>query len=227
MPSLSIREITKHLGIGLTGGIATGKSTVARILEAQGELTIDADQLSRKVTAPGSAGLHAITRDFGPQVLDQGGALDRAALRSLILRDPAARQRLEAITHPLIEQALHQTLEDAFQKTGPQRFFYEAALLYERGRTADFCEIWVTYCEEDLQIERLMARDHVTAIVAKATLASQWPAAEKARLATRVIRTDGSLWDVETQVRQSLEALTLKMALDPSLPRVMSSFRGA
>lgn len=190
----TLQNITKRWAIGLTGGIATGKSTIARHLRALGELVIDADQLAREVVAPGTEGLQAILEHFGPRVLQVDGQLDRALMRQIIFTDEAQRRALEAITHPRIQAATTRALQRfGFMNPGQERiWFYEASLLYERGRAQDFRAIWVAYCPEEVQIERLQRRDRCSEQEARRILAAQMPARMKADRADRVIATDCS-----------------------------------
>ena len=212
MDVLTLREYCKTYGIALTGGIATGKSTVARLLRDLGEWVIDADQLARDVTAPGSHGLGMLRQAFGDQILTPDGALDRKAMRQMVFGHPDLRTKLESITHPLIQKSLGDTLEKVFQPQGPRRFFYEAALIYEVGRDKDFAQVWSTYCEGEKQLERLMARDHVSLEEARATLNSQWPALEKAKRADVMIQTEITEQQLKDVLRQKLATLSQKTA---------------
>jgi len=203
----AVRHLLKSHAIGLTGGIATGKSTVARLLTAHGLLVIDADQLARSVTAKGTPGLTAISHAFGPAVLAADGALDRTRLGALIFADPTRRRELERITHPLIHQALAAQLQTAGLLTTPRFFVYEAALLVEAGRAADFRTLWVTYCPPATQLARLMARDGLDRVQAAQRIASQLDAKTKADHADLVLTTDQPLAAVETQVLMGLAHL--------------------
>jgi len=200
-------ELLKSHGIGLTGGIATGKSTIARLLAARGELVIDADQLARDVVAPGTPGLAAIVEAFGQTMVGEDGALDRKRLGKLVFADPKAKAQLESITHPRIKDALFTRLQAL---PAPRRFFYEAALLYEVGRASEFAKVWVAFCPREVQITRVMARDQLPRERAEQILASQWPAEEKARRADRVIDTNGTLDEVEARVAKALQEETIR-----------------
>ena len=194
------RAQLKRYGIGLTGGIATGKSTVARLLEARGYHVIDADQLARAVTAPGSLGLAQIVAQFGAEVLSPSGELNRARLGQIVFTKPELRQQLEQITHPLIRAALLAKVEALDLDHQPKYFFYEAALILEIGSAADYAQIWSTVCAPELQLERLKQRSGIDDERAKAIIANQMAASEKARRADQVIHTDGSLDSVAVQV---------------------------
>lgn len=211
MEVLTLRERCKKYGIALTGGIATGKSTIARLLHDLGEIVIDADQLARDITAPGSEGLKALCQTFGEHILTRSGALDRKKMRQVVFTDPGARTTLESITHPLIQKALGAKLDQAFEHHGPRRFFYEAALIYEIGRDKDFAEVWSTYCAEETQLNRLMARDNISLEEARGTLKNQWPALEKAQRADFTINTEAP----EDQLKIVLHR---KLGLSPIVP---------
>ncbi len=201
---LSFKELCRTWGIGLTGGIATGKSTIGRILKEKGYLVIDADQLSRLVVEPGTEGLAAVIQTFGPQFLTAEGTLDRTLMRTHIFSQPEARQALEAIIHPRLEAATARQLEDAQIFTQPRLWFYEASLLVERGRTDDFRSLWSSLCPESLQIQRVMARDQCSEDAARAILKAQMPAKEKAARAKLCIDTDCTLEVLHQRVEQAL-----------------------
>jgi dephospho-CoA kinase len=177
---------------GLTGGIGCGKSTVARLLtERHGVPIVDADQLARDVVAPGTPGLAAIVDAFGPDVLDATGGLDRARMRARVMADPHARRRLEAITHPLIFEAMGARLR-ALADAGHDLAGVEAALMVETGSWRMYDALVVVACSPETQIRRVTARDGVDEVQARAVLAAQVPTPEKERLATHVVRNDGS-----------------------------------
>jgi dephospho-CoA kinase len=177
--------------IGLTGGIGSGKSTVARLIAARGIPVIDADQLSRALTQPGSAALAEIAAAW-PQVIDPAGALDRRKLGSIVFVDAVARARLEAILHPRIVALANQRAEDLAQ-AGHRLAFYEASLLVETGRYRDLDGLVVVAAPESAQIARVVARDGVTESAVHARIAAQLPMADRRRVATHVIENDGDL----------------------------------
>lgn len=188
------------LRVGLTGGIATGKSYVTRRMAADGVPTIDADRLAREAVAPGSAGLRAVVARFGREVLTDAGALDRAKLGALVFADAAARADLEAIIHPEVRRriATWQQQLAALGHRGP--IVADIPLLFETGRTADFDVTVVVACDPATQRARLMARDGLSAEDADRRIAAQWPIAQKVAAADYVIRTDGTLADTDAQV---------------------------
>lgn len=182
--------------VALTGGIATGKSVVARALRAAGIATVDADVLARDAVAPGSDGLVAVTARFGGGVVRADGSLDRAALGAQVFADPEARRDLEHIVHPRVRRGI-----DAFFSTlspgAPG--LAEIPLAYETGWASTFDLVVVVACRPDTQRARLMARDGFTAADADRRLAAQWPIADKVRLADAVVVTDGDMASTLTQ----------------------------
>ena len=197
---MSPQELIKRYCIALTGGIATGKSTVARMLRQLSYPVIDADQLARQVTAPGSPGLTAIVNRFGTDVLDEDGQLNRPLLGKLVFHDERARRDLEAITHPLIRSALLAEVEKLQLNEEPRLFFYEASLIMETGQEKAFRAVWATYCVASVQKQRLMQRDQVDSTKAERIIATQMPAKEKADLADSVVDTSGDIGLVAAQL---------------------------
>lgn len=183
--------------IALTGGIASGKSRVADIFESLGVTVIDSDVIAREVVAPGSDGLAAIVRRFGPTVQAADGQLDRRALRAIVFADPIARRDLEAITHPRIRARMATLNRDA---QGPY-VINAIPLLAETGGRRDFDRVLVVDCPEDLQLARVMARDHIDEAAAQAVLAAQAPRAARLALADDVIVNDGDLEALPIAVR--------------------------
>lgn len=178
--------------VGLTGGIATGKSTAARVLRELGAPVIDADQVSRDVTAPGSTGLAAVVEAFGAGVLAADGGLDRKALGAIVMSDADQRKRLEGITHPLIIAAMMTRLRD-LALAGEPAAVVEAALMVETGSWRSYSELWVVTCAPETQLQRLMARNAHSREAAERWIGSQLPLADKEAVATRVFRNDGDV----------------------------------
>jgi len=181
--------------VGLTGGIATGKSTFSAALRARGVPVIDADELARRVVSPGAPVLAEIARAFGPGVMAADGGLDRKRLGEVVFADGAARKRLEAITHPAIRSAM---VEDAtgLAAQGHPLVFYDAALLYEVGVDEVVDSVVVVYAPAEEQRARLAARDGLTAAQADARLAAQWPIEEKAARADFLVDNTGGTADL-------------------------------
>lgn len=185
--------------IGLTGGIASGKSSVAALVSAYGIPVIDADQLARDVVTPGSAALVRIVECFGKGVLDSSGALDRAALAEIVFADSAAREKLEAILHPAIKLLAEKRLAE-LHGSGEQAVFYMAPLLIEAGAVDRVDEIWVVYLDWETQLNRLMARDLLTREAAEKRIASQMPMEEKKKYGRVVIDNSGNKTELAEQV---------------------------
>jgi dephospho-CoA kinase len=196
------------LRIGLTGGIASGKSTVVRLFAAHGVPIIDSDVIAREVVAPGTPGLAEVRARFGEQVLRADGSLDRRALRRLVFADPAARRDLEAIVHPLIRAA---TAERSAAAGGPYQINV-IPLLVESGRRAKIDRVLVVDCPEELQIERVMQRDQVTEAETRAILAAQVSRRERLAAADDVIVNDGDAAALQAQV-DALHAKYLHLAV--------------
>ncbi len=191
---------------GLTGGIACGKSTVAGFLREQGVGIVDADLAAREVVLPGSEGLAEIVRTFGDAVLATDRTLDRKKLAERVFRDPEARRRLEAITHPRIRDASMQKAHQLSQ-AGHTLIGYEAALLVEAGTADAFRPLVVVIANEQDQIARLRARDGLDEAQARARLAAQMPVRQKAALADHVIDTSCSLDEVCVRTLEVLHRL--------------------
>lgn len=192
------------LRVGLTGGIATGKSYCLGRFAALGVPTIDADKLAREVVTPGSPGLRAIADRFGDAVLNPDGTLDRAALARIVFADPGARADLEAIVHPEV----YRRIREWYAALPLGRFaIADIPLLFETGHQHDFDRVIVCACEPEEQLRRLMSRDTLTEADARARLAAQWPIDEKIARADHVIRTDGPFAETEMQVKRAYEIL--------------------
>ena len=166
--------------VGLTGGIASGKSLVADRLAELGAAVVDADAVAREVVAPGTPGLAALVRRFGEAVLGADGALDRAALRTVVFADPAARADLDALLHPPIRERSDELLATALAGGAPYAV-YAVPLLVETGQTGRFDRILVVDAPRELQLARLVARDGRGAAEARRILDAQ--ASREARLA--------------------------------------------
>lgn len=198
--------------VGLTGNIATGKSTVAREFAKLGVPIVDADQLAREVVAPGSEGLREIERAFGREVLAADGSLDRVALGDRVFSDAAARAQLNAITHPRIALLAQERIRQAAESGAPY-VLYEAALIVENQLHKGMHALIVVQTAHPLQLERLMARNGLSLEQAHARIGSQMPQDEKAARATFVIANDGA---PEALVQR---VATIHQALLDSTPR--------
>lgn len=190
--------------IGLTGGIASGKSSVAKTLKKLGAVVIDADQLAREVALPGEPAYIAIIAEFGELILNPDRTIDRATLGKLVFADAAARKRLERITHPAIGRRAEKKLAE-LQQAGAQVVFYMAPLLIEAGITSRVDEIWVVYVDQETQLQRLMLRDRISRDEALRKIGSQLLMAEKVKHGKVVIDNRGTLAETERQVREIWE----------------------
>ncbi len=198
---------------GLTGGLASGKSTVAARLRERGVPVIDADALARAVTSPGSPVLAKVVAAFGPEAL-RDGALDRRWLASIVFADASKRLELEAITHPEI-QARRDALLVEFAARGEPLSCYEVPLLYEKGLASELRPVVVVQAPEAVQIRRAQARDGADETQVRARLAAQLPLAEKAARADYVIDNDGSLADLEAATDRVLKQVCSATGVAP------------
>jgi len=189
--------------VGLTGGIASGKSTVTAMFRELGAEVIDADQVARDVVEPGTAGLEEVARRF-PGVVDATGRLDRVALGRRVFADPAERRALEAIVHPRIREEVARRT-DALARTGVTVVLYDAALLIENGLHREMDGVVLVSAPEAVQRERLSARDGLDDAAITARLAAQLPLAEKRAHATWVVDNGGSVDDTRAQVQRIWE----------------------
>lgn len=186
--------------IGLTGGIASGKSTVARMLERLGASVIDADRIAREVVMPGEPAYQAIVATFGEGILNPDRTINRGALGKMVFADPEARKRLETITHPAIGQRAEEQLAK-LRRDGAAVAFYMAPLLIEAGITSRVDEIWVVYVDQGTQTERLMRRDGISRGEALQKIASQMPMDEKRKWGKVVIDNRQTEAETEQQVK--------------------------
>ncbi len=192
--------------LGLTGGIGSGKSTIAQRLQERGATLIDADHISRSLTAIGGAALPSIAHSFGADLIDTQGALNRARMRELVFADPAARQQLEGILHPLIAEQTRQQ-HDAAIAAGSKLVVHDIPLLVESGHWRDKLDgVLVVDCRESTQVDRVMARSGLTQEAVQNIIAAQ---------ATRVQRlaaADWVLYNDEGITIDSLNAFTDQIA---------------
>jgi len=185
--------------IGLTGGIGTGKSTVARMLAARGAAVVDADLLAREVVEPGTPALAEIAAEFGPGVLQADGSLDRAALGALVFGDEARRERLNAITHPRVGALMQERVAAALHSDAPL-VVVDIPLLFEGARQGMFEGVLLVWVPPAVQLARLVERDGWSEDEARARLAAQMPIDDKRALATWVIDNSGTVAQTEAQV---------------------------
>lgn len=180
------------LRIGLTGGIGSGKSTVARRLAERGLAVVDADQLARRAVAPGSPGLARVVEAFGPEILSPDGDLDRRALGRVVFEQPERRAALEAIVHPEVARLAAEASEQA-RAAGARAFVYDVPLLYENGLEEQFERVVVVGASLPTRRARIAARDGLSEAEIEARIASQMPLETKLERADHVIDNDGAL----------------------------------
>lgn len=178
--------------VGLTGNIASGKSTVAEVWSGLGASVVDADVLAREAVAPGTPALRAIARSFGPEVLDESGRLDRAGLRRLVFDDPAARRRLEEIVHPAVAR-LRDEREAALEADGVRIVVHDIPLLFEVGLESEFDRVVLVDAPAELRFRRLVENRDLPEPEARAMVDAQMPAERKRGKADLIIENGGSL----------------------------------
>jgi len=192
--------------IGLTGGIASGKSTVGRWLAEQGLPLLDADVYAREALAPGSPGAQAVLQRYGAAVQAAGSrredaVLDRAALGRIVFHNPGERQWLERLVHPLVRSRFEAELQ---HRKSADAVVLIIPLLFEAGLESLCSEIWLVDCEPDTQLERLMERDQLPPADARARLAAQWPLERKRGLADVLIDNRGTTDALAVQLQRAL-----------------------
>lgn len=192
--------------VGLTGGIASGKSTVAKILQSLGAAIVNADDLAREVVEPGHEAWKEIVASFGAEILQSDQTLDRQKLRTLIFNQPKARKRLESIIHPRVRALAEERIRQ-YAAAGYPVVIYEVPLLFEGNLQEWLRPVILVACDVETQTARLQKRDHLTAAEAEKHIAAQMSLKDKRRLADYVIENNGSLEDLERQTRQILEEL--------------------
>ncbi len=194
--------------VGLTGGIASGKSSVAAMFRAEGIPVICADTLAREIVAPGSPGLRAIRETFGPTVISQEGELERKALADVVFGSSEARRTLESITHPRVAALMRKAISYE-QAQGASIVVADIPLLFEVGWVERFDVTVLVYTPENVQLERLTARDGLSRTEAEARIRSQMPIETKKRLATVVIDNSGPTERTRDRVRKLIAELPL------------------
>ena len=203
-------EERRALIAALTGGIATGKSTVAGMLREHGIPVIDADALVHALLEPGGAAVEPVVRAFGEAVRADDGGVDRARLADRVFQDEAARRLLERIVHPLVREQSARRMIETIERQAPPVLIYDAALLVETGRHREFPRLIVVTAPPGQQLARLVDRDGLDVDAAGARIRSQRPTAEKAALADYVI-DNGGPW---TATRAQVAELAAKLRED-------------
>ena len=189
--------------IGITGGIASGKSTVTNFLREQGFQVVDADAVVHQLQKPGGRLFEALVQHFGQKIILENGELDRPLLASLIFSNSQEREWSKQIQGEIIREELA-TLRDQLAQT-EEIFFMDIPLLFEQDYSAWFDETWLVCVDRNIQVERLMKRDHLSKDEAESRLAAQWPLEQKKGLASHVLDNNGNQDQLLTQVRNLLE----------------------
>jgi dephospho-CoA kinase len=197
----------RFLLVGLTGGIATGKSTVSEMLRGLGAEIIDADRLAREVVEPGQPAFKQIVAEFGAGIVGADGALDRKKLGAIVFADPERRKRLEALTHPAIRARFQARLDELAAQGFEGLVFFDAPVMIESGNYKHMDRMVVVVTDEATQMARLRARDGTDDAEGRRKIASQMPLAEKAKLADHVIDNSGDREATAAQVRRVVAAL--------------------
>lgn len=192
--------------IGLTGGVATGKSTVAKILKEKGAELISSDELAHRAMAPGGFAYDGVISEFGPEIILSDGKINRRRLGEIVFNDESARKRLERIIHPIVLKEIKQGLED-YSKQRTRIVIIEVPLLFEVGWMDLFDYIWVVYAPYERQLQRLMERDQISEIEAIKRIIAQMPLEEKKKLADAVIENNDGLDVLEKQVTTLLRTM--------------------
>ena len=191
--------------IGLTGGIASGKSTVSSLLKERKARIIDADQIARKVVQPGSKGLSQLVERWGESILTSSGELNRPTLGALIFNDPNMRTQLNQILHPLIAQESAFQIQKAFQDAQNQELpliVYDAALLIESGRADQFRPLIVVSTPKSVQVQRIQDRDSLSLTEAQSRIDAQYPLDKKRAIADFIIENDSDLEHLHREVER-------------------------
>jgi len=194
------------LRVGLTGGIACGKSVVRKLFAERGVFTLDADAIVHELLGPNSDLSRRVAQEFGVEMLRADGAVDRRKLGALVFSDPEARRRLNGLVHPLVIARIRELLAEA-ERRGERLAMVDAAVMIETGSYRGYDRIVVVHCPRELQIRRLATRDGLSPEEAERRVAAQMPAEDKKRYGHYLVDTAGSLPDTESQVQAIWEQL--------------------
>ncbi|GAA0333338.1 dephospho-CoA kinase [Bacillus carboniphilus] len=190
--------------IGITGGISSGKSTVSQMLRDWGFTVIDADVQAKKVVEPNEQAYNEIIQEFGKEILLPNGHINRAKLGEIIFNDQAKREKLNSIVHPAVRKNMLRLKEEAFAN-GEKTVFMDIPLLYESKLTHFVEKVMVVYVEPEVQLRRLMERNHFTEEEARSRIRSQLPLDDKKKWADAVIDNNGSVDETKAQLEQILK----------------------
>ena len=194
--------------VGVTGGIASGKSAVCRLLAPYP--VIEADQVARDMVAPGSEGLAQVVEAFGQDILQADGHLDRRAMRNRIAQSTEAQQKLNQLLHPLIRKSIAQQIED-LARTGETIAFVSAALMLETGSYKHYQGVLLVTCPESIRLQRLVQRDGMDETAAKNLMAKQWPDEKKTPFATAIIANDSDFNALKSRTWTALKTMSIPL----------------
>ncbi len=192
--------------VGLTGGVASGKTTVANMFKALGAKIVDADELARAAVARGTEAFQKIVEEFGSEFLNKNGELDRKKLGKYVFSDVTKKEKLEKIVHPVIGRMLMEAIESEREK-GTEILILDIPLLFENNMQMWIRPVILVYADPDKQIERLMERENITELEAQNMIKSQMPLEEKKKLSDFIIDNNGDLIKTESQVKIIWEEL--------------------
>lgn len=199
MPEVIMKELTNIRIIGLTGGIACGKSSVSKLLDQNGIKVINADELAHRAIEPDGPAYSAVVKEFGCGIVKEDGHIDRRKLGEIVFRDRDARKRLESFVHPVVMAEIKQAIQQA-KEAGPGILVIEIQLLFEVGWEDLFDQIWVVSASIEEQLKRLQERDQLTKEKAMMRIAAQLPLSRKVDKADVVIDNSKGFSDLEAQV---------------------------
>jgi dephospho-CoA kinase len=212
------RGYLRMLKIGLTGGIATGKSYVLSVLSEMGCEVIDADSMAHRVIEPGRPAYFDIIDHFGRDILNEDGSINRAALGAVVFTNKSARERLNEIVHPRVYEAQVEWFDQVALRDPAAIAVVDAALMIETGSYRRFDKVIVVYCDPELQLRRLTERNGFTSEQAQARISAQMPSEEKLKYADYSIDTSNGFEDARRQAEKVYEELRALQAATPSLP---------
>lgn len=187
--------------IGLTGGVGSGKTTVAEMLREMGAEVVDADQAAHEAYAPGTPGFDAVVREFGPEFVREDGTIDRQRLGALVFNDEPALRRLNAIVHPLVREWMAARTAEAAER-GAVIVIQDVPLLYENGLEGLFSSVLLVYVPEEVQLDRLVHSRGLPPDRARSIIAAQMPMDEKRRRAHHIIDNSGTMDETRRQVEE-------------------------
>jgi dephospho-CoA kinase len=214
LPATRVRTTSRAMAvmIGLTGGIGSGKSTVASLLAERGARVIDADRVAHEVYAPGTEGFDRIVERFGENVVGEDGAIDRAALGAIVFRDEAARADLNGIVHPLVQAEIASRVAEVVAEDPEAVVVIEAALMTETGWTGGAGRLWAVIAHPDVVAHRLVTMREMEPEEIRRRMAAQATNDARRRIASRVIENNGSLLDLEAEVQAAWSDLEDEIA---------------